>query len=96
MALAIARGLDSSPDHHPKILRPVGRKPSEVQRRRFLELQKHRDTRAAELGIDPTLIASRATLSDLAHNWETHSAELMNWQKQLLLGATALPQMQTP
>jgi ribonuclease D len=96
LALAIARGLDSSPDQHPKILRPIGRKPSEVQRRRFLELQKHRDTRATELGIDPTLIASRATLSDLAHNWETHSAELMNWQKQLLLGATALPQMQTP
>jgi ribonuclease D len=84
LAKAIAAGLGVSAEAHPKILHPIGRKHSEAQRRRFMELQNQRDARAAELGIDPTLIASRATLSDLAHNWEVHSPELMNWQKQLL------------
>ncbi len=84
LAQAIARGLGVAPEDHPGILRSIGRKPSEVQRKRFMELQKHRDARAEELGIDPTLIASRSTLSDLAHNWAVHSLDLMNWQQQLL------------
>ncbi len=81
---AVASGLGISPEQHPKILRAIGRLPSDAERRRFLELQKRRDARAAELEIDPTLIASRATLSDLAHNWDKHAHELMNWQKALL------------
>jgi len=36
------------------------------------------------LSIDPTLIASRSTLSDLAYNWDKHAPELMNWQRELL------------
>ena len=96
LAQAIARGLELSAQEHPRILRAVGRKPSETQRRRFLELQAFRDARAAELGVDPTLIASRATLSDLAHDWQKHSAELMNWQKELLVQPTSPLQMQSP
>jgi hypothetical protein len=84
------------PQDYPRILRTIGRKPSEVQRRRFLELQTHRDARATELAIDPTLIASRATLSDLAHDWQKHSPELMNWQKDLLLAPTSPLQTQSP
>ena len=41
---------------------------------------------AVELAIDPTVIASRAVLSDLAHNWEKYSSDLMSWQKELLTG----------
>src|SRR5207247_916016 len=48
---AVASGLSISPDHQPKILRPTGRRPSEAERRRFLELQKRRDARAADLAI---------------------------------------------
>ncbi|HWW03537.1 MAG TPA: HRDC domain-containing protein [Candidatus Acidoferrum sp.] len=81
---AIARGLAVSPEHHPSFLRSAGRRPSDTERRRFVDLQKRRDARAAELDIDPTLIASRATLSDLAHSWDKFSPELMNWQRQLL------------
>ena len=81
---ALQRGLALSATEHPKILRPTGRRPSESERRRFLELQKRRDVRAAALEIDPTLIASRATLSDLAHDWEKQAPELMNWQRELL------------
>lgn len=85
---AINRGLGVTPDQHPKILRSTGRRPSDVERRRFMELQKLRDRRAAELELDPTLIASRATLSDLAHEWDQHAPSLMEWQKELLSPAT--------
>ena len=83
---AIAQGLGVSAEHHPKILRNISRRPSEAERQRFLDLQRRRDASAAELAIDPTLIASRAVLSDLAHNWEKYQGELMNWQRELLQG----------
>jgi ribonuclease D len=81
---AVAHGLHLSPDRHPKILRHASRRPSEGEKRRFTELQKHRDAHAAALGIDPTLIASRGMLSDLAYDWDKHSPELMTWQRGLL------------
>ena len=81
---AIALGMDLGADHHPRILKSLGRRPSEAERRRFLDLQKRRDAQAAELGIDPTLIASRGILSDLAHKWEEYSSDLMSWQRELL------------
>ena len=81
---SLQRGLALSVSEHPKILRSSGRRPSEQERRRFLELQKRRDARAAELDIDPTLIASRGTLSDLAHDWDKQATELMKWQRELL------------
>jgi len=82
---AVARGLGIAPDEYPKILKSVGRRPSEAERKRFAELQKVRDAKAAELEIDPTLIASRSTMSDLAHDWERYEGELMGWQKKLLM-----------
>jgi ribonuclease D len=81
---AVARGLGLSPDHHPNLLRRISRRSSEGERRRFADLQKRRDARGVALGIDPTLIASRGMLSDLAHDWDKHAAELMNWQRDLL------------
>ena len=81
---AIGLGLGLSPDQHPKILRAIGRRPTEPERRRYQELQNRRDARAAELEIDPTLIASRATLSDLSQSWDKFSPELMSWQRELL------------
>jgi ribonuclease D len=84
LAGAIARGLEISPEQQPQILQRISRRPSDTERKRFLELQKRRDARANELGIDPTLIASRATLSDLARSWDRHIEELMSWQRKLL------------
>jgi ribonuclease D len=81
---AAARGLGVPPEAHPKLLRFTSRRPSDGEKRRFLELQNIRDARATELGIDPTLIASRAELSDLAHDWAAFERELMNWQRELL------------
>ncbi len=85
---AVAAGLGLSPEQHPKILRSISRRPSEGERRRFLDLQARRDAQAARLGIDPTLIASRAMLSDLAHNWDKHQDDLMVWQRKLLVAGS--------
>jgi ribonuclease D len=84
LAGAAAQGQAVPQDNLPRLLERTSRRPTEAERKRSLELQKRRDTRATELGIDPTLIASRATLSDLARNWDKHAGELMNWQRELL------------
>jgi ribonuclease D len=81
---AVSHGANIAADDRPRVLRNSGRRPSDLERRRFAELQQVRDANATRLGIDPTLIASRGTLSDLAFNWEKHAPELMNWQRQLL------------
>jgi ribonuclease D len=83
---AILHGQGLSPDRHPKPLRRICRRPSEGEKRRFVDLQKHRDANATALGMDPTLIASRGMLSDLAHDWDKHAAHLMSWQRELLKG----------
>jgi len=59
--------------------------PSLAEQKRTAALRELRDRKAAELGIDPTLIASKATLQALAQDWEKHSPELMNWQRELLV-----------
>lgn len=84
VAKAVARAQALAPDEHPKPLRFSHRRPTQPERNRFLALQARRDARAAELGIDPTLIASRATLSELAADWSKHSADLLGWQRRLL------------
>ncbi|HSU53491.1 MAG TPA: HRDC domain-containing protein [Candidatus Dormibacteraeota bacterium] len=81
---SVEEGLKVPPAKQPELLKPTGRRPNEPERKRFMELQKRRDARAHELGIDPTLIASRAVLSALAHNYDKHVGDLMNWQRELL------------
>jgi ribonuclease D len=73
-------------DTYPHILRNRSRRPSEAERRRYHVFEERRDAVAHQLQIDPTLIASRSVLGDLARDWDQHSAELMNWQRQLLQG----------
>jgi ribonuclease D len=84
LAHAIKTGLQVSADKHPELPRRTGSRPTETERRRYAELEKRRDSHAGQLGIDPTLIASRATLGDLARNWDKHASELMGWQRELL------------
>lgn len=81
---AVADGLEISPEKFPKILQRTNHRPTDAERKRYLELQKRRDAQAHNLAIDPTLIASRATMSDLARNWDKYAGELMSWQRELL------------
>ena len=81
---AVKAGLAIPAAEHPQILRTEFRRPSEIEFRRFRELEKIRNAHAHKLAIDPTLIASKATLGDLSRDWEKHAPELMNWQRELL------------
>jgi ribonuclease D len=81
---AIKAGLAVPAEKHPEIFRPHFRRPSEAEFRRFREIEKRRDAHAHSLGIDPTLIASKATIGDLARDWDKHAPDLMNWQRELL------------
>lgn len=81
---SVKAGLAVPPEQHPEILRHEVRRPSEVEFRRFREIEKHRNAHAEELGLDPTLIASKAVIGDLARDWDKHAANLMNWQRELL------------
>jgi len=84
LTAAIALGRRVAPDQQPQLPQRTGRRPTETERRRFFELQRRRDARAAELDIDPTLIASRGVLAELARNSDRHEPELMSWQRKLL------------
>lgn len=81
---AIRTGIKVTPDQLPQIPRHRGRRPSEAERRRFDELERRRNVCAQQLDIDPTLIASRAVLGDLAQSWDANAGQLMNWQRELL------------
>ena len=48
------------------------------------ELKKRRDDAAAELDLDPTLIASRAVIEGLAYRDEPPESTLLPWQRELL------------
>jgi len=81
---AAAAGLAIPLKDQPDYRKTLSFRPSEATRRRCQELTRRRDHHAAALKIDPTIIASRAMLSDLAQDWEKHAPELMNWQRALL------------
>jgi ribonuclease D len=81
---AIAKGMAVAAGDHPRFPVRTNHRPADAERRRFEQLQKKRDAHAAALGLDPTLIASRGTLADLARDWDKHAAELMKWQRELL------------
>jgi len=81
---AIKAGLAVPVEKHPEILRHKSHRPNAAEFRRFRELEKIRNAHAHKLGIDPTLIASKATLGDLSRDWDRHAPELMDWQRELL------------
>jgi ribonuclease D len=72
------------PEKFPQPIRRHSKRPTEEEFRRFREIEKRRDKWAHDLGIDPTIIASKATLGDLARDWSKYAADLMNWQRELL------------
>ena len=82
---AIRRGCSEPSVNHPQPIKaPSRRNVTNKQKCRFSELQARRDKHAGELGIDPTLIASRATLMTLALDGNDGIANLLNWQRDLL------------
>ena len=81
----IARVRELTEGEWPEILQPVRRVPmTSSEKERVDRMRVLRDERAEQLGLDPTLIASKATLSGLARDPDVHIARLMNWQQELL------------
>ena len=81
---AIDAGRKVPADQLPQLPMRKSRRPTEAEKKRCFQLERRRDQRAKELGLDPTLIASRSVLWELARNWDKASGELMNWQRELL------------
>lgn len=84
VAEAVERALALPESAWPKPVLQRSRRPGETEKRRYSQLERRRDSRARHLGIDPTLIASRADLWELARDWDKNSARLMRWQRELL------------
>jgi ribonuclease D len=72
------------PEKYPEKIRHRSQRPTEAEFRRFREIERRRDKHAHELGIDPTLIAPKSVLGDLARDWDKYAPPLMKWQQALL------------
>jgi len=83
---AIRTGLALPHEQHPEKIRHHSARPTEAEMRRYRDLERRRNAHAHKLGIDPTLIAPRTTLGNLARDWNRHAPELMNWQQELMRG----------
>ena len=81
---AVGRGLAVPPDDCPCALRGVSYHSTEAERARFDRFKAHRDRRAAELELDPTLIASKQTLELLSRKNSEPTKLLQNWQRELM------------
>jgi ribonuclease D len=84
---AVIAGQSLPPSQFPGKIRHRSQRPSEEELRRFNELEKVRNHHAHQLGIDPTIIAPKSVLGNLARDWDKHAAELMSWQRELLKAA---------
>jgi len=69
----------------PSLRRGAGLRLSPVQRRQLERLEARRDQVAKELGLEPSLVASRAKLTGLAAGRLDPERDLMKWQRELLL-----------
>lgn len=72
------------PAKFPEKIHHRSRRPTEAEFRRFREIERRRDHHAHQLSLDPTLIAPKAVIGDLARDWDQYAPELMNWQRELL------------
>jgi ribonuclease D len=84
-AVAIDRALKVPPSKYPQPKRSRGHRLTPEQQIDFGRFKQIRDARAQELGIDPTVIASKGDLMSLAqHHRQGRPGALMQWQMQLL------------
>lgn len=81
---AVSRGLAVPLDECPEKLRGISYHPTDAEHARFDRFKAHRDRQAAELGIDPTLIASKQTLEWLSRNGSKPEELLLKWQRGLM------------
>ena len=81
---AIQQGLEVPENRLPRPIRVHSRRMTRAELDISDRLAQVRDIHARELGIDPTLIASKATLYALGRNDPDAWEGLMSWQRNLL------------
>ncbi len=81
---AVSGALKLAESDWPHLLRSSGVRLTMQQRKSQQQIQDLRDAAAQRLGIDPSLIASRAMLVRLAGGQADLDRELMPWQRELL------------
>ena len=81
---AVTRGLILPPDECPVVVRGATHHPTEGERSRFDRFKAQRDRQATELGLDPTIIASKQTLELLSRKNSEPTKLLQGWQRELM------------
>jgi ribonuclease D len=76
--------LQSPQSKWPVMRRRSGSRPTEEMRRRADQLRERRDKAAAQLGLEPSFIASRGALEAIAADSARAMALLVPWQRELI------------
>jgi ribonuclease D len=76
--------LQSPQSEWPLMRRRSGSRPTEEMRRRADQLRERRDRSAAQLGLEPSFIASRGALDAIAADSARATALLVLWQRELI------------
>jgi ribonuclease D len=84
LVAAVETGLQLPPDQRPERPRHDRPRPNQAVVERADALRAKRDRRAAELGLDPSYLASRSQLFELAETQDPARTSLMKWQAALL------------
>ncbi|HMO66015.1 MAG TPA: 3'-5' exonuclease, partial [Verrucomicrobiota bacterium] len=84
LVAAIETALGLPPDERPEKPRVERPRPNLAVIARADQLKAVRDRRAAELGLDPSYLASRTQLFELAETGDPARTSLMRWQAALL------------
>jgi len=82
---AVRRGTECPEDARPEIRRDVRERLERDVELRIARIRERRDAIAKELALDPSVIASRAVVEEMAKRWEAGEdpwavAELRSWQ----------------
>jgi len=81
---AAKTALQSPQSEWPVMRRRSGSRPTEEMRRRADQLRERRDKAAAQLGLEPSFIASRGALEAIAADSARATALLVPWQRELI------------
>ena len=84
LTTAVDRGLDTPEGRLPQPIRTDSRRMSRSELDEAERLGQRRDARATELNLDPTLVASKATLFALGRRDPQAWKALLPWQRALL------------
>lgn len=80
---AVQRGLEVK--DKPQPLRHQSQRLTDAQARRYKEFERRRNRIASDLNLDPSLLASRAMLLELARRGDDAARDsLMKWQREIL------------